>query len=195
LSGGAVFALSIRTVPLFLLVIFPGYGPVFIFPKENVMTRGSKNYGFHRLALVCAAAGIVGILLGGCLQLPGGNTQYTITFESHGGSAVAAITGNEGTTAAKPENPARTGYTFTGWFSGETGGTEYAWPHPLTADVTMHAQWQAVPQYTITFESHGGSAVAAITGNEGTEAAKPENPARTGYTFTGWFCVLPGGTE
>jgi uncharacterized repeat protein (TIGR02543 family) len=85
---------------------------------------------------------------------------YTITFESHGGSAVAAITGNEGTEAAKPENPARTEYTFTGWFSGETGGTEYTWPHPLTADVTMHAQWQRSWEVTIFTDETGSETTA-----------------------------------
>ncbi|MDR1353144.1 MAG: InlB B-repeat-containing protein, partial [Treponema sp.] len=70
--------------------------------------------------------------------------QYTLTFNTHGGSAVAAISAAGGTQIAKPTDPTRSGFTFTGWFSAETGGTLYAWPHTLTANVTMHAQGRRV---------------------------------------------------
>jgi uncharacterized repeat protein (TIGR02543 family) len=121
--------------------------------------------------------------------------QYTIGFDSHGGTDVAAIPAYAGAAIAKPApDPARTDYSFTGWYSEETGGTMYAWPHTLTADITMHAQWQAVPTYTITFESHGGTNVAAITQYEGTPVSKPTpDPAKGGYTFTGWFSEETGG--
>jgi uncharacterized repeat protein (TIGR02543 family) len=71
---------------------------------------------------------------------------YTISFESHGGSAVTA---NTGTAVAKPADPAWDGYVFTGWYSAVSGGTEYIWPHNLTGNVTMHAQWEpARPTHT-----------------------------------------------
>jgi uncharacterized repeat protein (TIGR02543 family) len=125
--------------------------------------------------------------------------QYTITFNSHDGSAVAAITADTGTSVAQPAAPTRAGYTFTGWFSAVSGGTQYAWPHTLTGDVTMHAQWQenSLPppvQYTITFDSHDGSAVTAITADTGTSVAQPAAPIKAGYTFTGWFSAASGGT-
>jgi uncharacterized repeat protein (TIGR02543 family) len=125
--------------------------------------------------------------------------QYTLTFNSHGGSAAAAITADAGTAVSNPEDPTRSGYTVTGWFSAETGGTLYPWPHSLSASITMHAQWQAAgetptAQYTLTFDSHGGSAVAAITADAGTAVSKPVDPSRSGYTFTGWFSAETGGT-
>jgi uncharacterized repeat protein (TIGR02543 family) len=124
--------------------------------------------------------------------------QFTITFESHGGSEVAAITANEGTAVEKPADPARDGYAFEGWHSAATGGTLCAWPHALSADATMHARWrentQPPPtQYTITFESHGGSEVTAITANEGTAVEKPADPALNGYAFEGWHSAATGG--
>jgi uncharacterized repeat protein (TIGR02543 family) len=72
-------------------------------------------------------------------------TTYTINFDTNGGSEVAPITRNEGTAIAKPTDPTRDGYVFTGWFSTETGGTEYEWPHTLTVSITMYGQWQDVP--------------------------------------------------
>jgi uncharacterized repeat protein (TIGR02543 family) len=120
--------------------------------------------------------------------------QYTITFDSHDGSTVAAITENAGTAVAKPADPTRAGHTFAGWHSAASGGTAYAWPHTLTGNVTMHAQWTPV-QYTITFDSHSGSAVTAITANVGTAVPKPADPTKAGYAFAGWFNAASGGTQ
>jgi uncharacterized repeat protein (TIGR02543 family) len=70
-----------------------------------------------------------------------GLVQYTITFDSQGGETVQAITKDEGTQIVKPGDPERPGYTFAGWFSAATGGSRYEWPHPLSADLIMYAQW------------------------------------------------------
>ena len=69
--------------------------------------------------------------------------QYTITFNSHEGSTVQSITQAEGTQVHKPTDPVKEGFAFSGWFSAETDGIEYTWPHTLTANVTMHAVWQS----------------------------------------------------
>jgi uncharacterized repeat protein (TIGR02543 family) len=124
--------------------------------------------------------------------------RHTLTFDSHGGSPVEAVTADEGTPVSKPADPARSGHTFRGWYSAESGGTLYSWPHTLNAGLTMHAQWQAdaeppLPQYTLTFDSHGGSAVAAVTADEGAAVPKPADPTRPGYTFQGWFDAESGG--
>jgi uncharacterized repeat protein (TIGR02543 family) len=136
------------------------------------------------------------LALAACPNPPGGGdpVEYTIIFDSQGGSEVTAITANEGTAVEKPADPARDDYTFKGWYSAVTGGTEYEWPHTLNADVTMYARWQAVGQYTITFNSHDGSAVTAITANEGTAVEKPADPSRNGYTFENWYSAASGGT-
>jgi uncharacterized repeat protein (TIGR02543 family) len=103
--------------------------------------------GFRGRTLVCALA--LTLLLGGCPQPEGGGepsapaARYTITFDSTGGTAVAAITADEGTAVGRPADPAKAGYVFTGWYSAASGGTEYAWPHTLSADITLYAQWRA----------------------------------------------------
>jgi uncharacterized repeat protein (TIGR02543 family) len=118
--------------------------------------------------------------------------QHTITFDSHRGSELPPVTANEGTPVTKPADPTRTGgYRFLGWFPTTSGGTAYTWPHDLTADLTLHAQW--IRQYTITFDTHGGSPVLATTADTGTPVNKPDDPARTGYGFDGWFAS--GGTK
>ena len=109
--------------------------------------------------------------------------QYTITFDSAGGSAVDAITQNYGTAVVAPADPTRVGHTFAGW--------DPAVPATMPADnPTLVAQW-TVNQYTITFDSAGGSAVDAITQNYGTAVVAPADPTRVGHTFAGWDPAVP----
>jgi uncharacterized repeat protein (TIGR02543 family) len=122
-------------------------------------------------------------------------TQYTITFNSQSGSAVTAITANIGTAVAKPADPTRTNYTFNGWYSATSGGTQYTWPHTLNKNVTMHAQWTRA-RYTITFDSQGGSLGehGYITADAGSSVSSP-TPIRRGYTFNGWYNAASDGTK
>ena len=110
--------------------------------------------------------------------------QYTITFDTDGGSAVASITQDYGTAIAKPTDPTKTGYTFGGW--------DKTIPATMPANnLTIKAQWK-INQYTITFDTDGGSAVTSITQDYGTTIAKPTDPTKTGYTFAGWDKEIPG---
>jgi uncharacterized repeat protein (TIGR02543 family) len=70
-------------------------------------------------------------------------TKYTLTFNSEGGSSWPAETGNAGTSVMLNLLPVRAGYTFTGWFTSPTGGTQVTSPHVLTANITVYAQWKA----------------------------------------------------
>ena len=109
--------------------------------------------------------------------------QYTITFDTVGGSTVASITQDYGTAIAAPADPTREGYTFIGW--------DKEIPSTMPAEnVTITAKW-VVNQYTITFDTAGGSAVASITQDYGTAITAPANPTREGYTFIGWDKAIP----
>ena len=109
--------------------------------------------------------------------------QYTITFNTDGGSTVAAITQNYGTTIIAPENPTKTGYTFKKW--------DAEIPATMPAEnITITAEWD-INQYTITFNTDGGSAIDAITQDYGTAIVAPANPTKSGYTFTGWDKTIP----
>ena len=109
--------------------------------------------------------------------------QYTITFDTVGGSTVASITQDYGTAIAAPADPTREGYTFIGW--------DKAIPTTMPAEnMTITAKWK-VNQYTITFDSNGGSEIAPITQDYGTAITAPANPTREGYTFIGWDKAIP----
>lgn len=111
---------------------------------------------------------------------------YTVTFQSEGGSEVASqIRAN--TPADRPADPTKEGYTFIGWYNGES---EWDFETPVTADLTLTAKWQ-LNRYTITFDTAGGSEVPSITQDYGTAIIAPANPTKTGYTFAGWDKTIP----
>ena len=112
-----------------------------------------------------------------------GINQYTITFDTNGGSKIAPITQDYGTAITAPADPTRKGYTFKGW--------DKEIPETMPADnITVKAQWE-INQYTITFDTNGGSEIAPITQDYGTEITAPDNPTRKGYTFKGWDKEIP----
>ncbi len=109
--------------------------------------------------------------------------QYTITFDTNGGSEIAPITQDYGTEITAPDTPTRKGYTFKGW--------DKEIPETMPAEnITVKAQWE-INQYTITFDTNGGSEIAPITQDYGTEITAPDNPTRKGYTFKGWDKEIP----
>ena len=109
--------------------------------------------------------------------------QYTIAFDTNGGSEIATITQDYGTEITAPADPTRKGYTFKGW--------DKEIPETMPAEnITVKAQWE-INQYTIAFDTNGGSEIATITQDYGTEITAPDNPTREGYTFIGWDRDIP----
>ena len=109
--------------------------------------------------------------------------QYTITFDTAGGSEIAPITQDYGTAITAPADPTREGYTFIGW--------DREIPTTMPAEnMTVTAQWE-INRYTITFYTAGGSEIAPITQDYGTNIAAPADPTREGYTFIGWDRKIP----
>ncbi len=109
--------------------------------------------------------------------------QYTITFKPENGGQDIVIKQDYGTAITAPANPTKTGYTFAGW--------DKTIPTTMPAgDMAITAQWQ-LNQYTITFDTAGGSEVPSITQDYGTAITAPANPTKTGYTFAGWDKTIP----
>ncbi len=114
--------------------------------------------------------------------------EYTITFESNGGSAVTAITAAAGASVTAPADPTRSGYTFMGWYSDSALTTAYTFTTMPSENITVYAKWEIiVNNQTISFEENGGSVVADITQAIGSAVTAPANPTKVGYTFAGWY--------
>ncbi|HEY8364866.1 MAG TPA: InlB B-repeat-containing protein [Haloplasmataceae bacterium] len=119
---------------------------------------------------------------------------YTITFESNGGNQIQAITAKPKTPITKPKDPEKTGYTFSGWYTDSKLESPFTFKMMPNKNITLYAKW-TINQYTITFNSNGGSLVTAITQDYNTDITKPDDPTKTNYTFNGWYvdseCTIP----
>ncbi len=70
-------------------------------------------------------------------------TMYTVTFDTDGGSAIAAVEVEEGTVVVIPSAPTKDGYTFMYWYTTDDT-TEYDFATVVNADITLHAYWQEI---------------------------------------------------
>ena len=108
--------------------------------------------------------------------------QYTVTVKPENGKADIIITQDYGTPITAP-TLTREGYTFKGW--------DKEIPETMPADnITVKAQWE-INQYTIAFDTNGGSEITPITQDYGTKITAPDKPTRKGYTFKGWDKEIP----
>ena len=112
--------------------------------------------------------------------------SVTLTFDTDGGSAIEPITAQPGDAITLP-TPVRPGYTFAGWYNGEEKFEATTMP---TQSLTLKAHW-TISQYTITFDTDGGSVIAPIAQDYGTAITAPEDPTKAGYRFDGWNQTIP----
>ena len=67
--------------------------------------------------------------------------DYTVTYESNGGSTVPSQTVKYNETANKPADPTKSGCTFAGWYTEEKLTNKYDFAAPVTGNITLYAKW------------------------------------------------------
>lgn len=116
------------------------------------------------------------------------NTMFTVSFDTAGGTAVESQKVRRGSTATRPADPVRGGYTFQGWYAGDS---KYDFSTPVNADTTLTAHWKAdttEPKFfTVSFEPGNGQPNWGDCIGAGLTVPKPADPTRDGYTFDGWY--------
>ena len=106
--------------------------------------------------------------------------KVTVTFKDYYGDTVDVVTVNYGSSVTPPAVPSNIGkLKFLSWDK----NVELA---AVTADITVSAIY-VVNGYTIKFETDGGSTVADVMAYVGEIPAKPDDPEKAGFTFSGWF--------
>ena len=119
---------------------------------------------------------------------------YNLTYTLNGATDTPAnpATYTIETTTFTLINPTRTGYNFAGWkLNGEGEAMmEVTITQGSTGALAYTATWQ-VNEYTITFNSNGGSAIDPITQDYGTTVTPPTAPTKSGYDFAGWEPAVP----
>ena len=110
--------------------------------------------------------------------------QFTVKFDSAGGSSVTEQKVDYGETVTKPENPTREGYTFRGW---TLDGQDYLFDtSEVYSDFTLTAVWE-INSYKVTFDSKGGSDIKEQTVEYNKCATAPADPTKEGYDFLYWM--------
>ena len=113
-----------------------------------------------------------------------------VCFNLNGGTGTtpACVGVPKGGTLASLPTPTRTGYTFEGWFTAVTGGTEVTTSTPINANMTLYAQWTLIT-YTITYNLNSGvqASNSPTSFNITSAAVTLPTPTRAGYVFCGWY--------
>jgi uncharacterized repeat protein (TIGR02543 family) len=139
--------------------------------------------------------------------------EYTVTFDPNGGwfppGTASRRPATEGAPVESLPTPVRDGCVFKGWFTAPSGGSEVSPSTVVTEDVTYYAQWgdadpsaasaaQAAPVpwgCTVSFDGNGGAKVASVGLEPKQHFITLPTPARSGYTFKGWFTAPSGGIQ
>ena len=126
------------------------------------------------------------------------NKIFTVTFDATGGTVSPSsknviYDGTYGTLA----RPSRAGYTFLGWYTSRSGGTQISSTTKVTSttDHTLYAHWQ-VNSYTVTFDGTGGTpSYSSKTVTYDSSYGSLPTASYTGYDFLGWYTSISGGSQ
>ena len=124
-----------------------------------------------------------------------GVTAYRVVFMAQGGRPEPPVQlVKSGETAQQPADPAKKGYTLTGWT--KDGSTKYNFENPVNADLVLYAMWEKKPEvtkeYTVVFVTNGGTFADGknrmeFKVAEGSRVEAPAKPSRVDFTFSGWM--------
>lgn len=106
--------------------------------------------------------------------------QYTVVFETNGGSAVAS-----NKTSQILESPATTkeGFGFAGWYTDASfSGDPISFPYELSKDTTLYAKW--LKKYTVRFDTNGGSKIDSY---KTVQILESPEVTQEGVAFAGWY--------
>ncbi|MEQ7799306.1 InlB B-repeat-containing protein [Pedobacter sp. ASV1-7] len=140
----------------------------------------TSNFGFGK-----SSAGVNTLAFSGSVvnTLP----SFKVMFNSNGGSSIDDLDIVYKSLVTTPTAPTRTGYTFGGWY--KEAALTNLWNFEtdvITKATTLYAKWTAI-NYTVTFQSNGGSGVAALQAAYDSHILAPTAPVRPGFFFAGWY--------
>lgn len=158
------------------------------------MNKIIKSVGALAAMLVLSSAVVFTACGDGSDDKEGDKTKYTVSFESNGGSEVAAQQVEEGGHAVKPEtDPTKTDYIFSGWCKDEGLETVYDFEtETVTSDTTIYASWSSAADSSVAkfYWNYTGAPQEVYdskTFGNNSRIAAPNTPVREGYYFAGWY--------
>lgn len=130
-------------------------------------------------------------LFGTTHQIVSPDTTYVAQFECNGcidDSNLVSQSISVGGKVARPTDPQKTNFGFSGWYSDAQLTQAYDFNTVVTSDIILYAKWD-LNFYTITFDSQGGSAISPnpVNVSHGFKLTRPTDPTKSGYDFGGWY--------
>lgn len=118
-------------------------------------------------------------------------TSYTVSYNANGGTSAPSsqTKWKDQTLTLSSTKPTRTGYTFQGWATSESGSVAYEAGASYTSNaaITLYAVWKAYT-YTVSYNANGGTGAPSSQLKTYGETLKLSStkPTRTNYNFKGW---------
>lgn len=151
------------------------------------------------IAVACATTAIVFATKGESEPGPGPTpTNYhVVSFDTQGGSSIAAQQVEEGKKVTKPTSPSRIGYDFEGWYHDASCTDDWDFDNDIvTSKITIYAHWTDGKNiHNITFDPQNGEATFPGEARNGERLVMPKTPSYDGYKFDGWYDATQGGSE
>ena len=135
-------------------------------------------------------------------------TYYTVTFNANGGSvSPTSRSVASGAAVGTLPTPTRSGYTFAGWWTAASGGSQVSASTKVYGNKTYYAHWTKGSGYTVTFDARGGSLGSAnktrtvASGSAVGELPTPTHASVEGsentwdYKFLGWYTAPNQGIQ
>lgn len=144
---------------------------------------------------------LVFVLLIGCKKEDPVSTEYTVSFNTQGGSAVESLKVAKGEKIVKPQDPTKEACTFIGWFKDDTYSNAWNFEKDLVEqDMTLYACWQVgkpADVYMAATESTTLSHRVVKTYKNGIEifSTDAQAPAYAGSMFVSGNDVYVVGSE
>ncbi len=158
--------------------------------KEYVFTGWTYNTSMEPIKQMEIAKGSIG---NKTFTAKWKTSDYTVQFDSNGGSIVDDMYALNDTTIAMPTAPTKNGHTFIGWY--EDTQLQHAWDFDksnVVKNMTLYAKWE-VNSYNVCFDGNGGDDAARRNVKFDDEIGTLPSSSRTGYLFDGWYTQAIGG--
>lgn len=130
-----------------------------------------------------------------------GKREFTVSFDSLGGSKVEDVLVKKNQLLVKPEtDPTKTGYSFTKWYVSEEAAQSnndadaYDFNLKVVDDFTLYAGWSEQVVLRLEARGHGDDKVLYLGKDGGRVSEEPTVNPKDGWKFAGWFTTKRGLT-
>ncbi len=125
------------------------------------------------------------------LKLYYDRVEFTVAFESNGGSSVDSATAFYGNSITEPDAPEKIGYDFEGWFTDSVFANEFDFNSEINEDITLYAKWAPSDGVTYTVEFYQ----QMVDGLDYEKVSEVMMPGTTGENVEAVVSEIPEGFE